>query len=685
MRKLSDIKPRNRIEKKEVTVSLRKEVFFEEKIEQHDFWRDFQESPVKVKKDYSKVYKIMFISAIFLSMITVVLGRAYSVKAKLNLNVEKSKEHLEKSIEYLKSGDFDAALIEGGAADKLVKEAKINLQSWGQNSNYMQLMEYDSEYVYSEEMINAIDGMLEMCRGAKSEISHLTEGLSGSVIEANKDINFAVDINRIKIFINDFGEKSESIRVNLNKVNKKDGLFSEEESKKIEEAFNLIDDNINTVKNDLLPIMEWYFGLDSPRKIMLLFQNNAEIRGSGGFLGSYAIIESENSAIKKIDFQTNIYKLDMQAKDIVNIEAPEELKVLANGKIYLRDANYSIDGPESFSRVSEMYKLESGDSVDGILAVDTTLITKLLEITGPIKLDKYGLEIGKENFLKDIQTEVEQNYFQRDGNSAENEPKKVLADMMPVLINYTVNKMKDLENRKYLIKIFSDCLKEKHILLYSKDNKIQEKIQYFNYGAEVKKGEEYDYLYSHSSNIGGQKSSLNVSEEITDNIVFVNGSTVNHEILLERTHNGDGVWPDGNNKNFIRFLMPKSSTIENISPLEGNYLPNMEKKYRNEAIYTIGEEAGRKKVSFWMNTMPQTKSKLKMSINSNTGINNFDGTIEYKLFLQKQPGTLPYFYHINITAPEGYIIEVTGQTRISFNFSLDSDKMIVISFKQKLR
>ncbi len=683
MRGLGDIKPRSKIKTNNDINLVKKEVFFEQKIEQHNFWSDFTETPVKIKKDYSKLYKTMFASVVILSLITIIIGRAYTVKAKLSLNVEKSKNHLENSLEFFKSGDFDAALAEGEAADQLVRETKLNLQSWGQNSNYMQLMEYDSEYVYSEEMINAIDAILEMCRGVKNEISRITDSFSGDEIETNKDINLFVDITRIKNFINEFEKKNILLEDNLDKVSKNEKIFSEEELYKIKSTLNIIDDNINSAKNNFLPIAEWYLGSNVSRKIMLLFQNNAEIRGSGGFLGSYAIIESENNTIKKINFQTNIYKLDTLAKEKINIESPEELKTLANGKIYLRDANYSVDGPENFSRVAEMYKLESGENIDGILAIDTSLITKLLQVTGSIKMDKYGLEINNNNFLKDVQTEVEQNYFQREGNLVENEPKKILADMMPILINNVITEIKNTKNRKEIIKVLIDCLKGKHILLYSKDKKIQDSIQYFNYGAEVKKGQEYDYLYSHSLNIDGKKSSLNILESITDNITFINENTVNHDILLERTHNGDGVWPDGDNKNFIRFLMPKNSIIENISPIDGNFLPHMDKKYRNEVKYTIGEESERKKVSFWMNTVPQTKSKLKMSINSNAGISKNDRIIEYKLLLQKQPGTLAYPYNINITAPNDYLIMGNGQTKISFNISIDSDKMIILSFKHK--
>src|SRR3990170_4541930 len=45
-------------------------------------------------------------------------------------------------------------------------------------------------------------------------------------------------------------------------------------------------------------------------KYLILFQNNAELRSSGGFIGSYAVLEIEKFEIKNLFFNTNIYALD---------------------------------------------------------------------------------------------------------------------------------------------------------------------------------------------------------------------------------------------------------------------------------------------------------------------------------------------------------------------------------------
>src|SRR3990167_3413080 len=45
-------------------------------------------------------------------------------------------------------------------------------------------------------------------------------------------------------------------------------------------------------------------------RYLILLQNNAELRGGGGFLGSFAVVEIATNSVKKYYFESNIYKKD---------------------------------------------------------------------------------------------------------------------------------------------------------------------------------------------------------------------------------------------------------------------------------------------------------------------------------------------------------------------------------------
>ena len=76
-------------------------------------------------------------------------------------------------------------------------------------------------------------------------------------------------------------------------------------------------------------------------KFLILFQNNAEIRSSGGFIGSFAVAEVQNFELKNLEFNTNIQALDKSFTDKNYVDPQEPLKKFLAGKSWaLRDSNY---------------------------------------------------------------------------------------------------------------------------------------------------------------------------------------------------------------------------------------------------------------------------------------------------------------------------------------------------------
>ena len=130
---------------------------------------------------------------------------------------------------------------------------------------------------------------------------------------------------------------------------------------------------------------------DQRKKYLILFQNDNELRPTGGFLTAYAVIFMENGKVipEKSD---DIYELDK--KFIKRIPIPEELgKYLTTEKYWnLRDMNISPDFKVSMDQFLENYKEIKGEpsNVDGIIAVDTQLLTELVRVVGPIEIPGYG-------------------------------------------------------------------------------------------------------------------------------------------------------------------------------------------------------------------------------------------------------------------------------------------------------
>ena len=147
-------------------------------------------------------------------------------------------------------------------------------------------------------------------------------------------------------------------------------------------------------------------GWDAPRRYLVLTQNPAELRPTGGFIGSFGIIVFDKGRITERRFQ-DVFLLDLPWT-YPFVTPPQELAdyLLGDKQPWqLADANWSPDFPTSAQDAIRLYTNESGDAkIDGVLAITTYTIDELLKVTGPVTVPQYNLTIASgETTLKLLQ------------------------------------------------------------------------------------------------------------------------------------------------------------------------------------------------------------------------------------------------------------------------------------------
>ena len=138
------------------------------------------------------------------------------------------------------------------------------------------------------------------------------------------------------------------------------------------------------------------------------FQNPAEIKPAGGFLGSYADLTINSGRLVNIDIR-DIYDPDGQLTTKIIPPLPLQAITTSWGA---RDANWFFDFPLSAKKVTELLESlkiyqEKNIQFSGVIALNIKILESVLELSGPIKLSDYQFEINRNNFLKEIQKEVE--------------------------------------------------------------------------------------------------------------------------------------------------------------------------------------------------------------------------------------------------------------------------------------
>jgi len=135
-------------------------------------------------------------------------------------------------------------------------------------------------------------------------------------------------------------------------------------------------------------------GQPDSKKYLVIFQNDKELRPTGGFITGFAVFKIDKGKLI-VEASDDIYKLDERNNTKI-APPPQFIRYLKVYKLYLRDANFDPDYIDSIKRFEEIYNNISGTTkVDGIIAVDTHVLVEAMKILGPIPA--YGTNFTVEN------------------------------------------------------------------------------------------------------------------------------------------------------------------------------------------------------------------------------------------------------------------------------------------------
>jgi len=326
-------------------------------------------------------------------------------------------------------------------------------------------------------------------------------------------------------------------------------------------------------------------GLSQDKRYLLVFQNNSELRASGGFLGSYALVDFSNGQIKNLEVPGG-GSYDTEAGLKVQVIAPEPLW-LVNPLWHFWDANWWPDWPTTAQNLMWFYEKSDGPTVDGVISVTPMVVERLLEVTGPIDLSQeYGLVIDANNFWDTVQKIVEHQNLSKVNpdivadlpvtsqpiNSSlpleqglevnsDNKPKKIIGDLMAKILEVLPGKL-NKDNLLKIISLFEQSLAEKQILFYFSDSNLQNEVAQRNWAGEIKDTSR-DYLMIVHSNIAGQKSDRKMQDRIEHfSEVSTDGSIIN-TVRLYRTHGGIKNEPlvGVRNVDWLRIYVPQGSEL----------------------------------------------------------------------------------------------------------------------------
>lgn len=309
---------------------------------------------------------------------------------------------------------------------------------------------------------------------------------------------------------------------------------------------------LGSVLDKLIGLENMYLGIFGGQKTyFLIFQNYDEQRATGGFIGTYGVLKTDNGSISRLSIDS-IYDLDGKLTELVAAPGPFQPEIKRWG---IRDANWFADFPTSAKKLLYFFE-KAQETADGVIATTPKVFEDLLRLVGPIEMKDYGVTLTAENFQEVVQYKTSVDYDRQ-----ENEPKKMLADFSPMLLDRLTNLPQD--QWLQFFQIMQDNLNQRHILVYSKDPDIEQSIEALGFSGKVLETD-YDYLSIVNSNLGGTKTDLEIEQKVSLKSKILSDGSIINTLTINRK-NISSV----NNRNFMRILVPLGSEFVSSAGFDG--------------------------------------------------------------------------------------------------------------------
>lgn len=135
---------------------------------------------------------------------------------------------------------------------------------------------------------------------------------------------------------------------------------------------------------DAASIAPGMLGADGPKNYLLMIQNNAESRASGGIPGALAVLTLDRGRLS-LGTQTSASNLGSMSPNLPVDQQQQQIYTTRLGK-YMQDVNLTPDFPTAAATAQAMWERKTGQRVDGVLSIDPVVLGYILQATGPVTI-----------------------------------------------------------------------------------------------------------------------------------------------------------------------------------------------------------------------------------------------------------------------------------------------------------
>ncbi|MCL5113802.1 MAG: DUF4012 domain-containing protein [Patescibacteria group bacterium] len=559
------------------------------------------------------------------------------------------------------------------------KNAKYSKNFFSRSKDSLNVFSQELEVLGQEDRLNKLDGIINLGKDSSSAVVNVLNSILNvkGIMEGKPegaDLLSSIELLKSGVF------SLENIKTNDSLSDLGLGL-----------KFNYpLDPHFYTI--EAMPSM---LGAYDKKTYLVIFQNNMELRPSGGFIGSYGLLTLNKGRVD--DFLIHdVYDADGQLKG--HFEPPFAVRrYIPQIHWYLRDSNFDIDFTKSASTAAFLLNKEMGTRVDGVIGVDVTFVKNLLKATGPVFVSDYNEKVDENNLYLLAQTHAEKNFF-----PGSTQKKDFLRSLFnSIVLSFSSKGVSYIK----LLEVLSDSVKTKHLLFAFSDNDVQKYFTANNMSSSLWDNRKQDskiindFIGINEANVGVNKANYFIKRDVYQELKISDEGSISGNLIMNYK-NDSSEWPGGDYKNYLRIILPKGITISSIylDDIAQKVIPAIsdpkiyeQKGFKKPEGLEIEEkeEEGKSVFGFLVEVKKGSLKKVTINYVFPQKLNLEKQNFTYGLKIFKQPGTEEYPYRFSLSYPSSFSVfePPTGfktlDNTISTSEILTQDRDFELDFSKK--
>ncbi len=409
-------------------------------------------------------------------------------------------------------------------------------------------------------------------------------------------------------------------------------------------------------------------GATGARTYLILAQNGDELRPTGGFISGVGLLHLEAGRIVGLDFQDS-YGVDN--RKVPHPPPPEPLtRYMQAGMWVLRDVNWAPDFPTTARAAQELYKLDQGVEVDGVIAVDLMALRYTLEATGPIELETYGQQVEAANVQALLQhywaAPLEAaSVVDREESDWWEHRKDFMGELFKAIASHLETKLlgtkpMEAELAVGLLRAWERGLREKHILIYLNEPTAAALLAEQGWDGALQRAAG-DYLLVVDANVGFNKVNAKIEQEIEYRITLKQDRSVGQVTLLYRNRSAprpEGCVQEPRYRDTYEEMMEACywDYVRLYVP-QGSQLVAFEHDLAEAELADVFREGDKEIFAAFFVLPAGQEGRLSFTYELPGAVRPPD---EYNLLVQRQPGAAAIPLRVRVEAEGGRLTPILG-------------------------